>query len=102
MSFCCPRYAVQALVAAEWTESRIATACGTSQSTINRVKHGRQRSVSFELGSALIRLAESQPDRRGMRGAANTTGPGPCLACEAGNARRPVPPLLQGKPDFLS
>lgn len=102
MSFCCPRYAVQALVAAEWTESRIATACGTSQSTINRVKHGRQQSVSFELGSALIRLAESQPDRRGMPGAPITTDPGHCLACESGNARHPVLPLLQGKPGCLS
>ncbi len=86
-------------MAAEWTESRIALACGTSQSTINRVKHGRQRSVSFELGSALIRLAENQPGRR--RPDADAMAAGPCLACEAG-ARRRVPPLPQGKQDCLS
>lgn len=52
-----PRQAVLALAHAQWTEARIAAAVGTSQSTIHRVKRGKQKSVSYELGSALLHLA---------------------------------------------
>ncbi|KAB7767602.1 helix-turn-helix domain-containing protein [Xanthomonas maliensis] len=53
-----PTQAVLQLVRAGWSESRIAKEVGTSQPTIHRVKHG-QKSVAFDIGVALIRLAES-------------------------------------------
>lgn len=81
MSHHCPRRAVRSLLAAQWTEARIAAACGTSQSTVNRLKHGKQKSVSYELGTALIRLAERQ--RRPACG-------GQARALQAGTR---VPPL---------
>ena len=65
MSILSPQEAVQALVAAKWSESRIAKAAGTSQPTIHRLKRGMQRTVAFEVGAELIRLAidlaEEQP-----------------------------------------
>lgn len=57
MSILSPHEAVQALVAAKWSESRIAKAAGTSQPTIHRLKRGTQRTVAFEVGAELIRLA---------------------------------------------
>ncbi|MBB4726373.1 helix-turn-helix domain-containing protein [Xanthomonas arboricola] len=51
-----PTQAVLRLVEAGWSESRIAKEVGTSQPTIHRIKHG-QRSVAFEIGTALVRLA---------------------------------------------
>ncbi|MBB4722720.1 helix-turn-helix domain-containing protein [Xanthomonas euvesicatoria] len=51
-----PAQAVLRLVEAGWSESRIAKEVGTSQPTIHRIKHG-QRSVAFEIGTALVRLA---------------------------------------------
>lgn len=52
-----PRQALLSLIQAGWTEARIAAACSTSQSTIHRVKSGTQKTVSFELGTALLELA---------------------------------------------
>jgi IS30 family transposase len=57
MSILSPQEAVQALVAAKWSESRIAKAAGTSQPTIHRLKRGSQKTVAFEVGAELIRLA---------------------------------------------
>ncbi|WP_180313790.1 helix-turn-helix domain-containing protein [Xanthomonas hortorum] len=51
-----PTQAVLRLVEAGWSESRIAKEVGTSQPTVHRIKHG-QRSVAFEIGTALVRLA---------------------------------------------
>lgn len=59
MSTLTPHEAVQRLVQANWSESRIAKAAGTSQPTIHRLKRGIQRTVAFELGTQLVRLAES-------------------------------------------
>lgn len=61
MSILSPQEAVQVLVAAEWSESRIARAAGTSQPTIHRLKRGLQKSVSFEVGTELVRLARALP-----------------------------------------
>jgi len=55
-----PTQAVLKLVRAGWSESRIAKEVGTSQPTIHRVKHG-QKSVAFDIGLALVRLAETLP-----------------------------------------
>ena len=60
MSPPCPRHAIRILVKAGWTEARIGAACGTSQSTIHRLKRNKQRFISFELGSALVALAGLQ------------------------------------------
>lgn len=65
MNLPCPRHAVRTLVDAGWTEARIGAACGTSQSTIHRLKRNKQRFVSFELGSALIALAGLQRAQHG-------------------------------------
>lgn len=66
-----PQRAIQVLVAADWTETKIASAVGTKQPTINRIKSGKQESCSYELGAALISLAESvgQPPKRRARAA---------------------------------
>jgi hypothetical protein len=61
MSILSPQDAVQVLVAAKWSEARIAKAAGTSQPTIHRLKHGTQRTVAFEVGAELIRLARELP-----------------------------------------
>ncbi|WP_447940117.1 hypothetical protein [Pseudoxanthomonas mexicana] len=61
MSILSPQEAVQVLVAAKWSEARIAKAAGTSQPTIHRLKRGSQRTVAFEVGAELIRLAEGLP-----------------------------------------
>jgi len=55
-----PRDAAVALGNALWSEARIAAACGTSQSTIHRIKRGTQKTVSFEVGTALVFLAQQQ------------------------------------------
>jgi hypothetical protein len=52
-----PQSAVIDLVAAGWTEARIAAAVSTTQPTINRIKRGGQRTCNFELGQALTELA---------------------------------------------
>lgn len=56
MSTPTPSEAVRRLISAGWSEARIAKEVGTSQPTIHRVKHG-QKSVAFEVGLALVRLA---------------------------------------------
>lgn len=71
MSILSPHAAVQALVAAKWSESRIAKAAGTSQPTIHRLKRGTQRTVAFEVGAELIRLAaDVAAEQASARGAA--------------------------------
>lgn len=66
-----PQAAILALVAADWTEARIATATGTNQPTVNRIKSGKQKTCAFELGAALIALAarEAAPQPRKRRAA---------------------------------
>ena len=51
-----PQDAVKVLIAAGWTEQRIASEAGTSQPTINRIKNGRHR-ASFDVGQALVGMA---------------------------------------------
>lgn len=50
-----PADAVRYLLAADWSEDRIASEIGSSQPTVNRIKRGRQ--VLWEVGSAVIALA---------------------------------------------
>lgn len=50
-----PQAAIRALVAAHWSETKIADRVGVSQSTVNRVKAGKP--AKYELGAALIDLA---------------------------------------------
>lgn len=54
------RIAIEELVAAGWSETRIAEALGngTKQPTINRIKRGKTKNPGFELGMAIIRLHE--------------------------------------------
>jgi IS30 family transposase len=58
-----PHEAIEALLAAGETETAIAKAVGVSQSTINRIRH-RGHSPRFDLGAALIKLAEARKGRR--------------------------------------
>ena len=55
-----PQDAVNKLVAAGWTEQRIAVEAGASQPTINRIKNGGQR-ASFDVGQRLIAMAAKAP-----------------------------------------
>lgn len=58
-----PQDAVHRLNAAGWSESRIARQVGTSQPTIHRIKHGKQRrGAGFEVCAALLELARQLPD----------------------------------------
>lgn len=60
-----PSTAIKSLLAADLTESEIATRVGTHQSVINRIKHGSMQ-PKYELGKALIDLAlEVDDSRRG-------------------------------------
>jgi hypothetical protein len=57
-----PQDAVNRLIAAGWSESRIAREVEASQPTIHRIKHGKQRrGASFDTCTALIRLADTVP-----------------------------------------
>jgi IS30 family transposase len=58
-----PHEAIAALLAAGETETSIAKAVGVSQSTINRIRH-RGHSPRFDLGAALIQLAEARKAKR--------------------------------------
>jgi IS30 family transposase len=58
-----PHEAIAALLAAGETETAIAKAVGVSQSTINRIRH-RGHSPRFDLGAALIQLAEARKGKR--------------------------------------
>jgi predicted transcriptional regulator len=60
-----PKAAILALVSADWTETRIAEAVGSTQPTINRIKTGKQRTCAFELGVALATLASVHAPRKG-------------------------------------
>lgn len=59
-----PSEAVGRLIRAGWSESRIARHVGTSQPTIHRIKHG-QKTVAFEIGLALVRLAAAVSSQEG-------------------------------------
>lgn len=50
-----PQAAVRALIAARWSETKIADRVGVSQSTVNRVKAGKP--AKYEVGARLIDLA---------------------------------------------
>lgn len=50
-----PTEAIQVLLAAKWTEMRIAADVKTTQGTINKIKHGR--TPRYDLGLALIASA---------------------------------------------
>lgn len=49
-----PSNAITALISAGWTEAGIAEEVGTSQPTINRIRHGAQ--PRFQLGTDLLAL----------------------------------------------
>lgn len=51
-----PSDAINALILAGWTEALIAAEVGTSQATINRIKHGSR--PAYDTGRALIDLAD--------------------------------------------
>lgn len=54
-----PHEAVLALIAAGWSESRIAREASTSQPTVHRIKRGAMaRGPSFAVSQAVIELAE--------------------------------------------
>jgi hypothetical protein len=60
-----PTEAIQALLAARWTESRIAAQAKTSQANINRIKGGRM--PGYDLGLRLVamgRRAEASTRRK--------------------------------------
>lgn len=64
-----PTDAVKHLAEAGWTEARIAEAVSASgvscsQPTVNRIKTGRHRHASWEIGNALIQLAARELGRR--------------------------------------
>jgi hypothetical protein len=61
-----PADAIQALLDAGLTESAIGDLVGASQSTVNRVRHGRVR-PNYELGTALIALAQQQARGQGKQ-----------------------------------
>jgi transcriptional regulator with XRE-family HTH domain len=57
-----PEHAVHLLLKSGWTQIDLALEVGTSQPTIHRIKSGaNRRGVPFELGTALIALAEALP-----------------------------------------
>jgi transcriptional regulator with XRE-family HTH domain len=55
-----PSSAIEVLIASGLTESQIGALVGARQSTINRIRHGRQK-PSYDVGVALVRLAEALP-----------------------------------------
>jgi len=54
-----PAVAIQKLIAAGLTEIEIGQKVGAHQSTINRIKRGQ--TPAWEVGAALVRLAEATP-----------------------------------------
>jgi transcriptional regulator with XRE-family HTH domain len=57
-----PQDAVIRLLNAGWTQARLAQKAGCSQSTIHRIKTGRQpRGASYSVCAALLSLASSLP-----------------------------------------
>lgn len=54
-----PKEAVEALIAAGWTEHRLAEQVGCKQPTINRIRRGAVRDCMYSLGKRLVGLAES-------------------------------------------
>ncbi|WP_426269184.1 hypothetical protein ACN9MB_13235 [Dyella kyungheensis] len=59
-----PHDAVRALLEAGWVEVQVAEAVGTSQSTINRLKHGKVASVDYDTGSRLVQLVGKKPPKQ--------------------------------------
>lgn len=57
-----PTEAVHALQSAGMTEAAIAAHVGVKQSTVNRIKHGRE--PGWSLGHALVVLAATRGKRR--------------------------------------
>lgn len=57
-----PQTAVNKLIAAGWSELRIAREAKTNQPTINRIKRGTSRDCMYQLGVRLVVLAEQLPD----------------------------------------
>lgn len=55
-----PSSAIEALVASGLTEAQIGSAVGARQSTINRIRRGKQK-PNYDVGAALVRLAEELP-----------------------------------------
>lgn len=55
-----PAAAIEALIASGRTEADIGSAVGARQSTINRIRRGRQK-ANWDVGAALVSLAEELP-----------------------------------------
>lgn len=53
-----PSLAISRLLDAGWTETGLAEAVGSTQPTINRIKHGA--SPLYEVGAALVELARRE------------------------------------------
>lgn len=47
---------IAGLIAAGWTQQRIAAACGVGQSTISDLAAGRAKEPRYRLGAALMQL----------------------------------------------
>jgi hypothetical protein len=56
-----PRDAVNKLRKLKWTEAQIGEAVGTTQATINRIRHNKKDTCTWQIGAALVALA-SRPD----------------------------------------
>lgn len=54
-----PKDAVEALIAAGFTEHRLAAEVGCKQPTINRIRRGAVRDCMYSLGKKLVSLAEA-------------------------------------------
>ncbi len=55
-----PASAIEVLIASGLTEAQIGSAAGARQSTINRIRRGKQK-ANYDVGAALVRLAEALP-----------------------------------------
>ena len=54
---------VEKLIRSGMTESEIAAKVGCSQPSVNRIRKGKQKNLSYELGAALLALSNEQfPD----------------------------------------
>jgi hypothetical protein len=62
-----PSDAISALIARGETEASIASAVGSSQPTINRIRHGQ--TPAYPLGRSLVELAKKTKPRKKRRAA---------------------------------
>lgn len=60
--------ALNGLAERGWSETKIAQEVGTTQPTINRIKKGKTRSPSYEVGAGILSLHASRraPPSKGV------------------------------------